>query len=83
MAKKAKHPNISANLYDGDFAVYADCIGEDVCRFKRTYTIPAEENAECVCLRNGVCTNNIRVATAAKALAQKLSDYANNFGSED
>ena len=73
MAKKAKYPNISANLYDGDFAVYADCIGEDVCRFKRTYTIPGRR--ECRVRLPAEWRLHLRGHRSLKA-----SDYANNFG---
>ena len=53
--KRKNTPNVSASLYDGDFQLVYECVGELNCKFVLCSLMPPQSDAECFFREYGAC----------------------------
>jgi len=61
--------NIAASLYDGELVLSYDCVGEDVCSFVLSSTMPRRAGDECCYKHIG---GNCMCVVAQKAAIREL-----------
>lgn len=80
--KVTQYPNLSANLYDGNFDTSFECIGVERCQFALCPEMPPTGDDECCYVEYGVCRRvsaqlealrilRIRVTTMMKGLEEE------------
>lgn len=79
---RQKHPNISVNLYEGEFMVAFECIGETSCRFALCEIMPPTGDDDCAFRENGDCRNQAGQQKALESLQTKIKKQLKEIGAE-
>ena len=69
---KQKFPNVSGTLWDGEFHVSFDCVGEETCRYKMCYEMPWNGEDECNYRDHGSCFCPVAHQVALAALQARI-----------
>jgi len=78
-AKKATACNVSANLYDNDFVVYFDCVGEHMCKMATFYVDPPDPTDECEKKVGGQCTDPLACRNALSSLRDRITEELKRY----
>lgn len=80
--KNVKMANVNATLYDGDFTVCYDCVGEERCKLAIYYVEPPTDDDECTKRRSCNCVHPWMVKSALEALRDRLNQELKQFEGE-
>lgn len=79
---KFKAANVSAMVYDGEFSVSYDCVGENQCSLAIFFCDPHNDDDECTKKRGLQCAHPRAVRSALEILRDKISDELKQFDAE-
>jgi len=70
---RKKTANISGSLYDGDFSLNYDCVGEVSCEFALCSVMPPDDDSNCFFMECGSCRHPAAQKAAIKALRSRMA----------
>ncbi len=73
-ARKNKHPNISAGLYEGEAQVFFECPADRRCKFASLYVYPDDGMEDPACMGNGQACRDWRAHRAALTALRAVID---------
>lgn len=71
--KRNKKPNISCMIYDGDFSLHYDCVGEVSCEFALCEIMPPSKESTCCFRECGSCRSAAAQRVAIEGMRRKLN----------
>lgn len=77
---KPKYPNISVNLYEGEFMLGYECIGETLCQFALCEIMPPTGDDECAFRDHGDCRGAGAQQKALDVLQAKIKKHLKEIG---
>ena len=73
MSKKKLNPNITVNIYEGQFDINFDCPGAVRCAHALCYVMPPEEDSKCAHCDHGTCECTFARITAVESVQRKIA----------
>lgn len=70
--KRQTYPNVSVSLYDGEFHLAYDCVGEGNCKFALCSFMPPSGEDECFFREYGSCRCSAAQHEALKATQTRI-----------
>ena len=70
--KRNKTPHINATIYDGDFQLIFECVGETSCRFALCSLMPPDGSDNCCFLEYGSCRCPAAQMAAIESLMTRM-----------
>ena len=77
-----KTANVCVNIYEGEFQLNFDCVGEQLCRYTLCHVMPPDDSEECTFREHGSCLCKAAKYAAIEHLMKKLSKELKQMAEE-